>query len=140
MTTQDLQSLKNEIQHIFDGGTNEVRIFEMVKTFIEIRGQALYIHDVSKSAFIWINRYSDNEEKDSQGRWARICYYKGKMIAWVSRVDHIEYGRYYRIADFFPSVKNDNPCLTIGMEIGKDFETIKQEVEQRFTEFLLAVC
>jgi hypothetical protein len=51
MTTQDEQSLKNEIQHIFDSGANEVRIFEMVKTFIEKRGQALYIHaTVSNSA------------------------------------------------------------------------------------------
>ena len=49
MTTQDEQSLKNEIQHIFDSGANEVRILEMVKTFIEKRGQALYIHDVSNS-------------------------------------------------------------------------------------------
>ena len=50
MTTQDEQSLKNEIQHIFDSGANEMRILEMVKSFIEKRGQALYIHDVSNSA------------------------------------------------------------------------------------------
>ena len=51
MTTQDELSLKNEIQHIFDSGANEVRILEMVKTFIEKRGQALYIHDVTLSAY-----------------------------------------------------------------------------------------
>ena len=50
MTTQDEQSLKNEIQHIFDSGANEIRILEMVKGFIEKRGQALYIHDVNNSA------------------------------------------------------------------------------------------
>lgn len=49
MTEQDEQSLKKEIQHIFDSGANEVRIFEMVKTFINRRGQALYIHNVSNS-------------------------------------------------------------------------------------------
>ena len=49
MTAQDEQSLKKEIQHIFDSGANGVRIFEMVKTFINKRGQALYIHDVSGS-------------------------------------------------------------------------------------------
>ena len=37
MTTQDEQDLKNEIQRIFDSGANEIRIFEMVKTFIENR-------------------------------------------------------------------------------------------------------
>lgn len=97
-------------------------------------------NDVSKSAFVWINRYSNNDEEDKRGRWARVCYYKGKMIAWVSRVDHIDYGRYFRITDFFPSLQNDSPCLTIGMEREKDFETIKKEVEQRFEEFLQAVC
>ena len=50
MTEQDEQSLKKEIQHIFYSGANGVRIFEMVKTFINKRGQALYIHDVSNSA------------------------------------------------------------------------------------------
>ncbi|MDY0389201.1 MAG: hypothetical protein RBT65_19195 [Methanolobus sp.] len=42
--------MKKEIQHIFDSGANEVRIFEMVKTFIKKHGQALDIHDVSNSA------------------------------------------------------------------------------------------
>lgn len=56
MTAQDEQSLKKEIQHIFDSGANGVRIFEMVKTFINKRGQALYIHDVSGSL-----RFSERE-------------------------------------------------------------------------------
>ena len=48
MTTQDEQSLKNEIQHIFDSGANEIRILEMVKSFIESRSgiNKLPIHDV----------------------------------------------------------------------------------------------
>jgi hypothetical protein len=110
-----------------------------IKSSIE-KGRQCNTPRVSKSAFIWSNRYSNNDEKDRHGRWARICYYKGRMIAWISRVDHIDFGRYYRIVDFFPSVQNDSPCLVIGMEREKDFETIKQEVEQRFMEFLQAVC
>lgn len=90
---------------------------------------------VNKSVFIWANRYSSNDEPDKQGRWSRICYYKGKMISWVSRINHIDHGLYYRINDFFPSIQNDSPCLSC-MERIKPFETIKQEVEQRFTEFL----
>ena len=58
MTAQDEQSLKKEIQHIFNSGANEVRIFEMVKTFIKKRGQALYIHDVSNS-FEYTSGYKD---------------------------------------------------------------------------------
>jgi hypothetical protein len=35
--------LKNEIAHIFDSGANEIRIFEMVKNFIEEkRSKGLY--------------------------------------------------------------------------------------------------
>ena len=48
MTTQDEQDLKNEIQRIFDSGANEIRIFEMVKTFIGKRQRALNLHDVIK--------------------------------------------------------------------------------------------
>jgi hypothetical protein len=98
-------------------------------------------NDITRASkgFYWATRYSSTEEKDKQGRWARICYFNGRMIAWVNRVDHIDYGRYFSVRDFFPSLENDSPCLSIGMEREKDFETIKKEVEQRFAEFLKAV-
>lgn len=35
MTKEQEQQLKSEIQHIFDSGANEIRIFEMVKLFID---------------------------------------------------------------------------------------------------------
>jgi hypothetical protein len=98
------------------------------------------VNTVLANGFVWAVRYSKTEDSDKHGRWARICYYKGKMIAWISRVDHIDYGRYYRVVDYFPSLQQANPCLTIGMEKENDFETIKKEVEQRFMEFLQAVC
>lgn len=34
MTDKEQEDLKNEIKHIFDSGANEVRVFEMVKNFI----------------------------------------------------------------------------------------------------------
>jgi hypothetical protein len=34
--------------------------------------------------FVWLNRYSDNDDTDSIGRWARIGYYNGFMISWVT--------------------------------------------------------
>jgi hypothetical protein len=37
ITKKDEKDLKSEIQHIFDSGANEVRVFEMVKTFINSR-------------------------------------------------------------------------------------------------------
>ena len=37
MTQQDKEQLKLEIEHIFESGANEIRIFEMVVNFIDSR-------------------------------------------------------------------------------------------------------
>ena len=37
MTQQDKEQLKLEIDHIFESGANEIRIFEMVVNFIDSR-------------------------------------------------------------------------------------------------------
>lgn len=34
--------------------------------------------------FVWLNRYSDSEQTDNIGRWARIGYYNGFMISWIT--------------------------------------------------------
>ena len=47
MTEQDEKQLWMEIEHIFDSGANELRVFNMVKAFIEKRYQALHIAPVS---------------------------------------------------------------------------------------------
>jgi hypothetical protein len=46
MTEQDEKQLWLEIEHIFDSGANELRVFNMVKSFIEKRYQALHIAPV----------------------------------------------------------------------------------------------
>ena len=43
MTEQDEKQLWIEIEHIFDSGANELRVFNMVKSFIEKRYQAFHI-------------------------------------------------------------------------------------------------
>lgn len=43
MTEQDEKQLWIEIKHIFDSGANELRVFNMVKDFIEKRYQTLHI-------------------------------------------------------------------------------------------------
>jgi hypothetical protein len=52
MNEVEKEQLRMEIQHIFDSGANEIRIFEMVKSFIESRNgiNKLPIHDVSYCA------------------------------------------------------------------------------------------
>ncbi len=37
LTTKDTKELKLEIDHIFESGANEIRIFKMVKNFIDSR-------------------------------------------------------------------------------------------------------
>jgi len=51
MKTAEEQELKNEIRHIFDSGANNIRIFEMVKTFIDRRYQQQPSRELLKKAF-----------------------------------------------------------------------------------------
>ena len=45
MTKEHEIELKNEIAHIFDSGANEIRIFEMVKMFLDRQEEAInYTH------------------------------------------------------------------------------------------------
>ena len=48
MNEGEKEQLRMEIQHIFDSGANEIRVFEMIKSFIESRNgtNKLTIHDV----------------------------------------------------------------------------------------------
>jgi len=43
---EHLEQLEKEVQHIFDSGANEIRVYEMIQTFIERRGKVLFIPDV----------------------------------------------------------------------------------------------
>ena len=86
--------------------------------------------------FKWECRYSQTEKGDKHGRWARLCYYNNKLICWINRINHIDYGTFYSVKDFFPTIKQDDPCFYVGAEKKKDFDTLKKEVEERFKTFL----
>ena len=81
------------------------------------------------------NRYSNDDNADRRGRWARLLYYKGNLISWINRIDHIDRGRFYSVSDFFPTQNNDNPLHHESMK-EKDFEQIVKEAELRFLSFL----
>jgi len=89
-----------------------------------------------KHKFEWSCRYSSTEENDKHGRWARLCYYNNKLISWIERIDHVSYGRFFSVKDFFPTIMQDDPCYHIGSERDKDFEVLKKEVEERFKSFI----
>lgn len=77
-------------------------------------------------------RYSKTDEKDKHGRWARLVYYRGNMIAWINRIEIYD-TKFYKINDYFPSLMQANPCYS-----GKDtdFNLIISEVQNRFLTFL----
>lgn len=55
---------------------------------------------------IWTSRYSDTDEPDNRGRWARIAYYNSFQIGWCSKVDH-KGVKFFTIKTTFPANGND---------------------------------
>ena len=63
MTQQDKDQLKLEIDHIFESGANEIRIFEMVVNFIDSRnGVNKNFVLVDVSSLLMAERESTREE------------------------------------------------------------------------------
>jgi len=94
------------------------------------------INTLLTTGFCWHPRYSNNEKPDKQGRWARLCFYRKFLIAWISR-QQINETIMYVVTDYFPSNGNSSPCF---VEATEDFEKAKEGVEKRFNEFLEACC
>jgi len=87
--------------------------------------------------FKYISRYSETDELDNHGRWARICYYNKLPICWISKRKHDDV-IYFQVNDYFPSINSDTPNYC-GIELVKDFEEIKIDLENRFTKFLFII-
>ena len=92
------------------------------------------INTLLTTGFLWHSRYSNNDEPDKHGRWARLCFYRQYNIAWISR-QVVNTTVMFVVTDFFPSNGNSNPCF---VEATGDFEKAKEGVEKRFNEFLKA--
>jgi hypothetical protein len=56
-----------------------------------------------------INRYSNTDEPDERGRWARKIIYKGFLIGWISRLEHVKGEVMFEGICYFPSNSNDSP-------------------------------
>lgn len=66
-------------------------------------------------------RYSETDEPDKNGRWARLVYYNNKLIAWISMDKNVP--NYYLTRTFFPVHDNDMPLAH------DHFETYQQAIE-----------
>jgi hypothetical protein len=97
---------------------------------------------LKEKGFVWHDRYSSNEFTDDMGRWARIGYYNGFIIAWVSGMNDADVKlssnkhqivtcNSFYVQLFFPCSSNQ------GGE-SKWFETIedaKKYAEEMFLDF-----
>ena len=86
-----------------------------------------------ESEFVWQSRYSITDQSDKHGRWARLCFYRGFLISWINRIEHVDMGTFYTAKDFFPSSGHDMPIYS-GKET--DFAKAKEETERRFGAFI----
>ncbi|WP_159523765.1 hypothetical protein [Sunxiuqinia indica] len=89
---------------------------------------------LSTSGFYWQTRYSQTDEPDNQGRWARLCFYRQFLIARISRVQ-VKETVIFVATDYFPTDGNSNPCF---VDTKEDFVKAKEGVEKRFNEFIKA--
>lgn len=83
----------------------------------------------------WIPRYSDTEEYDRQGRWARMGVYKNISVAWIYR-SNFKGKDIFSCSEHFPSTYSANPCIHF---IAHSWEEARERVEKDFKEFLKKV-
>lgn len=60
---EHLEQLELEVQHIFDSGANEVRVYNMIQAFIEKRGKTLFIPIVVDSEVELCGKSNCNRQK-----------------------------------------------------------------------------
>lgn len=83
---------------------------------------------VYSSTFEWLSRYSATDKPDRYGRWSRLCYYRGYLIAWVNLVK----GKFV-VSEFFPTSSSDHPFFTGSYQ---SLIEAKQSVHMRYNCFL----
>lgn len=75
-------------------------------------------------------RYSDTDEPDDIGRWARIVFYKGLQIGWISKTKNNDR---FLIAGTFPTDGNDGSKYG---DVAYSLEEAKAKFEKAFGIFI----
>ena len=97
---------------------------------------------LNEKGFSWHIRYSDTENTDDIGRWARIGYYNGLHIAWINGyvkndvmpfLDHRRCGKCnsFCVSPLFPTSSQG----IVGYEKFDTIEEAKKYVEEMFNDF-----
>ena len=85
--------------------------------------------------FKWTNRYSDTEKPDKQGRWARLCWCNGFLIATIYL--EFEAEEFYVLRYEYPARHGYNIQNYDLIERDKFNEAkAKAKVEQSFKTFI----
>ena len=88
--------------------------------------------------FTRLSRYSETDEPDKHGRWARLYYYNGVLVSWVSKIKRgSEF--VFQTTDFFPSQDGESPCYVGTLKCivhDYDFEIVQLLIQKRFNQFL----
>lgn len=79
----------------------------------------------------YIPRYSNTEEPDDMGRWARLAIFKNIRIAWISRIENNE-KVVFSVICHFPTMQNDTANEH---KICSSFEEAKEFVNERWNWF-----
>lgn len=80
----------------------------------------------------YYNRYSQTDEPDNLGRWARLAVYKNVRIAWISRVI-VKEKTTFIVSLHFPTMQNDtaNEHKTFA-----SLKNSKQFIEKKWNWFI----
>ena len=91
--------------------------------------------------FIWLDRYSKTDTTDDMGRWARIGYYNGFMISWITGFiltdGKIEDKRKVGICNMFLVHLQFPTSSNQGGAVGKfdNIEDVKKYTVEMFNDF-----
>lgn len=84
---------------------------------------------------IYLNRYSENDQPDNLGRWARLAVYKNIRIAWISKKE-IRGRDLFTVSCSFPTMQNDTANEH---RMFDSLDEAKYFVKERWEWFLNAV-
>ena len=83
----------------------------------------------------YLARYSQTEEPDNKGRWARIAYVNKINIAWINRLE-VKGVVVFSVSCHFPTLQNDTANEH---KVCYSFDEAKEFVEERWRWFLSQV-
>lgn len=84
---------------------------------------------------VWQTRYSDTDEDDQFGRWARIAKCNGRIVSWINRTKFVNIENkdevLYQAKCFFPLYGEHEY-----FDHDKNLENLKNKIEKEFNAYI----